>query len=130
MVDESLRVVSDGVVGELVLGVLPRDEPDGEKESVALEDAENELESVVDLTKGVVSRREDDEPVDDSVPAELNVDAEVKSVVGTVDGTRVVSGVELLASVVMTLGWVSTLTVVVSGLRVESGLLELSIRED
>ena len=64
------------------------------------------------------------------MPTEFKVDAEVKPVVGSVDGTRVVSGVELLASVVMALGWVSTLTVVVSGLRVVSGLLELSTRED
>ena len=45
-----------------------------EEESVTIEDSEEELDSVVDLTKGVVSRRED-------------------------DVARVVTSVELLASV-------------------------------
>ena len=53
------------------------------------------------------------------MPTEFKVDAEVKSIVGSV-----VSCVELLASVLRTLGCVSTLTVVVSG------LLELSRRGD
>ena len=64
MVDESLRVVSGRLVGELVTSVLPKDESGCKEETVALGDAENVLESVVDFTKGVVSRR-DDEPVDD-----------------------------------------------------------------
>ena len=118
MVDESLRVVSDGVVGELVTGVLTRDDPGGKEESVALEGAEDELESVEGLAKGVVSRREDGEPVDDSVPV-VEMDTEVKSVVGLV---------ELIASVLVLiiLGWVSKLAEVVSDLKVVSGLLELS----
>ena len=113
MVDESLRVVSDGVVGGLVTDVLTRDDPGGEEESVTLE-----LESVEGLAKGVVSRREDGEPVDDSVPV-VEMDTEVKSVVGLV---------ELIASVLVLiiLGWVSKLAEVVSDLKVVSGLLELS----
>ena len=115
MVDESLRVVSDGVVGGLVTDVLTRDDPGGEEESVTLE-----LESVEGLAKGVVSRREDGEPVDDSVPV-VEMDTEVKSVVGLV---------ELIASVLVLiiLGWVSKLAEVVSDLKVVSGLLELSTR--
>ena len=124
MVDESLRVVSDGVVGGLVTDVLTRDDPGGEEESVTLE-----LESVEGLAKGVVSRREDGEPVDDSVPV-VEIDTEVKSVVGVVDVATVVSSVELIAAVLVliTLGWVSTLAVVVSGLKVVSGMLELTTR--
>ena len=122
MVDESFRVVSDGVVGKLVTDVLT-------KESVTLKDTEVKLERVVDLAKGVVPRREDGDSVDDSVPV-VEIDAEVKSVVGSVDVATVVSNVELIAPVLvlMTIGWVSTLAVVVSDLRVVTGLLELSTR--
>jgi hypothetical protein len=129
VVDESLRVVSDGLVGELVTDVVTRDDPGGKEESVTLEGAENELESVEDLAKGVVSGREDGEPVDDSVPV-VEMDTEVKSVEGLVDVATVVSSVELMASelVLITLDWVSTLAVVVSDLKVVSGLLELSTR--
>ena len=123
MVDESLRVVSDGVVGKLVTDVLTKEE------SVTLKDTEVKLERVVDLAKGVVPRREDGDPVDDSVPV-VEIDVEVKSVVGSVDVPTVVSNVELIASVLVliTIGWVSTLAVVVSDLRVVTGLLELSTR--
>ena len=117
VVDESLRVVSDGVVGKLVTDVLT-------KESVTLKDTEVKLERVVDLAKGVVPRREDGDPVDDSVPV-VEINVEVKSVVGSVDVPTVVSNVEL---VLMTIDWVSTLAVVVSDLRVVTGLLELSTR--
>ena len=123
MVDESFRVVSDGVVGKLVTDVLTKEE------SVTLKDTEVKLERVVDLAKGVVPRREDGDSVDDSVPV-VEIDAEVKSVVGSVDVATVVSNVELIAPVLvlMTIGWVSTLAVVVSDLRVVTGLLELSTR--
>jgi hypothetical protein len=83
VVDESLRVVSDGVVGKLVTDVLTKEE------SVTLKDTEDKLESVVDLAKGVVPRREDDDPVDNTVPV-VEIDVEVKSVVGSVDVPTVV----------------------------------------